>query len=65
MDGRHYPLLLTEDVIAGFRRRAESGSPPEFLAEIWPLVTKEVETVYYGLLLKREGKGNKEHAGWF
>lgn len=56
VDGRHWPLLLTEDVIAGFRKRAEAGSPPDFLAEVWPLVAKEVETVYYGLWLKREGK---------
>ncbi|KAG8170057.1 hypothetical protein KVR01_000802 [Diaporthe batatas] len=55
VDGRHQPLLLTEEVIAGFRRRAEAGSPPDFLAEVWPLVAKEVEAVYYGLLLRREG----------
>ncbi|KAH8763253.1 FAD-NAD(P)-binding-domain-containing protein [Diaporthe sp. PMI_573] len=61
VDGRHYPLLITEDVIAGFRKRAESGNPPDFLAEIWPLVAKEVETVYYELLLKQQGK---EHAGF-
>lgn len=59
--GRHYPLLLTEDVITGFRKRAEAGNPPDFLSEVWPIVAKEVETVYYGLLLKREGK---EHAGF-
>lgn len=56
VDGRHYPLLLTEDKIAGFRKRAESGNPPDFLSEIWPIVAKEVETVYYKLLLKQEGK---------
>lgn len=56
VDGRHYPLLLTEDKIAGFRKRAESGTPPDFLSEIWPIVAKEVETVYYRLLLKHEGK---------
>lgn len=60
--GRHYPLLLTEDVIAAFRKRAEAGNPPDFLAEVWPIIAKEVETVYYGCLLKREG--NKEHAGF-
>lgn len=45
------PYLLTENVINGFRNRAESGSPPDFLSEIWPLVAKEVETVYYECLL--------------
>ncbi|WP_438363797.1 FAD/NAD(P)-binding protein [Streptomyces hyaluromycini] len=48
--GRHTPLLLTPEVITGFRSRADSGAAPDFLAEIWPLVAKEVETVYYAAL---------------
>ncbi|MGW7546617.1 FAD/NAD(P)-binding protein [Streptomyces sp. NPDC054770] len=48
--GRHTPLLLTPEAIAGFRARADSGAAPDFLAEIWPLVAKEVETVYYAAL---------------
>ncbi|MFI0709599.1 FAD/NAD(P)-binding protein [Streptomyces inhibens] len=55
--GRHLPLLLTPDVIAGFRKRAGSGDLPDFLAEVWPLVAKEVETVYYEALLVRRGIG--------
>ncbi|WP_246112150.1 FAD/NAD(P)-binding protein [Streptomyces hawaiiensis] len=51
--GRHVPLVLTPEVIAGFRKRADSGEAPDFLAEIWPLVAKEVETVYYGTLIRR------------
>jgi hypothetical protein len=51
--GRHVPLTLTPEVIAGFRKRADSGEAPDFLAEIWPLVAKEVETVYYGALIRR------------
>ncbi|MGW0913942.1 FAD/NAD(P)-binding protein [Streptomyces sp. NPDC002784] len=49
--GRHLPLVLTPEVIAAFRKRADSGEAPDFLAEIWPLVAKEVETVYYQALL--------------
>jgi uncharacterized NAD(P)/FAD-binding protein YdhS len=45
--GRHLPRVLTDEVIARFRKRADSGEAPDFLAEIWPLVAKEVETVYY------------------
>ncbi|GAB7108075.1 FAD/NAD(P)-binding protein [Streptomyces phaeofaciens JCM 4814] len=52
--GRHVPLVLTPEVIAGFRKRADSGEAPDFLAEIWPLVAKEVETVYYATLVRRE-----------
>lgn len=51
--GRHTPLVLSPEVIAAFRKRADSGEAPDFLAEIWPLVAKEVETVYYeGILGK-------------
>ncbi|HZX39757.1 MAG TPA: FAD-binding protein, partial [Streptomyces sp.] len=49
--GRHEPLVLTADVIAVFRKRADEGDPPDFLTEIWPLVAKEVETVHYEALL--------------
>ncbi|KUJ37275.1 FAD-binding protein [Streptomyces albus subsp. albus] len=49
--GRHEPLLLTREVVALFRKRAAAGDPPDFLAEIWPLVAKETETVYYQALL--------------
>ncbi|WNZ11882.1 FAD/NAD(P)-binding protein [Streptomyces sp. 11x1] len=48
--GRHTPLVLTPEVIAAFRKRADSGEAPDFLTEIWPLVAKEVETVYYETL---------------
>jgi uncharacterized NAD(P)/FAD-binding protein YdhS len=51
--GRHTPLVLTPEVVAGFRKRADSGEAPDFLSEIWPLVAKEVETVYYDALVRR------------
>lgn len=51
--GRHEPLLLTAHVIESFRKRAETGERPDFLAEVWPLVAKEVETVYYEAVLAR------------
>ncbi|MDN3020523.1 FAD/NAD(P)-binding protein [Streptomyces sp. S.PB5] len=51
--GRHLPLVLTPEVVAGFRKRADSGEAPDFRAEIWPLVAKEVEAVYYEVLLGR------------
>ncbi|MFH8768483.1 FAD/NAD(P)-binding protein [Streptomyces sp. NPDC017958] len=51
--GRHLPLVLTPEVISGFRKRADSGEAPDFRTEIWPLVAKEVETVYYGTLTGR------------
>ncbi|MGY0023689.1 FAD/NAD(P)-binding protein [Streptomyces sp. YJ-C3] len=53
--GRHRPAVLTPESIARFRKRADSGDAPDFLAEIWPLVAKEVETVYYETLLRPAG----------
>ncbi|MBT2395340.1 FAD/NAD(P)-binding domain-containing protein [Streptomyces sp. ISL-100] len=58
--GRHEPLLLTPGVIAAFRARADAGDPPDFLAEIWPLVAKEVETVYYETLLGAQATSHSE-----
>lgn len=55
--GRHEPAVLTGDVVARFRKRAESGDAPDFLDEIWPLIAKEVETVYYAALLAGRGCG--------
>ncbi len=57
--GRHTPLLLTDQVIIGFRNRAESGDMPDFQSEIWPLVAKEVETVYYVSLLEEQQHESK------
>ncbi|RXS77619.1 FAD/NAD(P)-binding protein [Streptomyces sp. TM32] len=56
--GRHLPLVLTPEVRAAFRTRADSGDLPDFLAEVWPLVAKEVEAVYYEALLARRGAGS-------
>ncbi|MGW0709985.1 FAD/NAD(P)-binding protein [Streptomyces sp. NPDC002643] len=58
--GRHTPLVLTPETIAAFRKRADSGEAPDFLAEIWPLVAKEVETVYYEGLLRTRGQEGRE-----
>ncbi|MGY0062222.1 FAD/NAD(P)-binding protein [Streptomyces sp. LZ34] len=59
--GRHHPLLLTPAVIDHFRKRAESGDPPDFLTEVWPLIAKEAETVYYEALLDRPDR--QGHSG--
>ncbi|MHC5906822.1 FAD/NAD(P)-binding protein [Streptomyces sp. S6] len=51
--GRHLPEVLTPEVISAFRRRTDSGAAPDFLRDVWPLVAKEVETVYYSALVRR------------
>lgn len=40
--GRHHPRFLTPEVIAGLRRR-----PVGFRRDIWPLIDREIRTVYY------------------
>ncbi|MDG4533275.1 FAD/NAD(P)-binding protein [Streptomyces sp. AV19] len=49
--GRHEPLLLTPERIAALKARAARQSGLDFERDIWPLVAKEVETVYYRTLL--------------
>ncbi|MFF8958173.1 FAD/NAD(P)-binding protein [Streptomyces sp. NPDC014894] len=47
--GRHEPVFLTEARIEELRERA--GGPLDFRRDCWPLIAKEVETVYYTRLL--------------
>ncbi|MFE3626883.1 FAD/NAD(P)-binding protein [Streptomyces goshikiensis] len=54
--GRYYPRLLTADHVAVLRERATSGERVDFLAELWPLVSREVESVYYDVLLRGTGR---------
>ncbi|MFI0980773.1 FAD/NAD(P)-binding protein [Streptomyces sp. NPDC021093] len=55
--GRYSPRLLTEETIAGLRKRVRNGEPPGFRSHVWPLISKEVESVYYGTLLAAAGRG--------
>ena len=50
--GRHEPLFLTPWAIAGLRRRADAGRPADFGAEVWPLIDREVRSVYYTALVR-------------
>ncbi|KUF20036.1 FAD/NAD(P)-binding protein [Streptomyces silvensis] len=60
--GRHRPAVLTPEVIARFRKRADSGDAPDFRAEVWPLVAKEVETVHYAARLNASGAAERARA---
>ncbi|OTA60069.1 hypothetical protein K449DRAFT_406976 [Hypoxylon sp. EC38] len=55
VSGTHDPFLLTEKVVDWFRTRSNANDKPNFRAEIWPLVAKEVETVYYEALMRQLG----------
>jgi len=52
--GRHEPLLLTPERIAELRRTHEH-SGIDFKDDLWPLISREVETVYYRTLLTSRG----------
>ncbi|QLH25567.1 FAD/NAD(P)-binding domain-containing protein [Streptomyces sp. Rer75] len=60
--GRYVPRLLTPATIAGLRRRAVDGERVHFGTDLWPLIAKEVESVYYGTLLEVRGRAADREA---
>lgn len=52
--GRHEPLLLTADRVAELRA-AHRDSGLDFRKDLWPLISREVETVYYRTLFASRG----------
>ncbi|MGO1051418.1 FAD/NAD(P)-binding protein [Crossiella sp. CA198] len=53
--GRHEPFFLTQPVIDGLRLRMDRGMDVEFRRDVWPMVSREVEAVYYHALLAERG----------
>jgi hypothetical protein len=49
--GRHEPQVLTPAVVTALQARSRTGHGLDFRKDVWPLVAKEVETVYYATLL--------------
>jgi hypothetical protein len=49
--GRHDPIFLTMDVIAGLRTDAAARGGLDFRRDLWPLIAREVEYVYYRALV--------------
>ncbi|MFI6982108.1 FAD/NAD(P)-binding protein [Embleya sp. NPDC050154] len=62
--GRYVPRLLTPEYVEGLRRRAREGRPVDFTADLWPLIVREVESVYYAALLRRRGRRETECAAF-
>ncbi|MFF7451819.1 MULTISPECIES: FAD/NAD(P)-binding protein [unclassified Streptomyces] len=54
--GRYFPRLLTAGYIAALRARAPHHGAIDFAADLWPLVSKEVCSVYYAALLESRGE---------
>jgi hypothetical protein len=54
--GRYYPRLLTTGYIAKLRARTPGRAAIDFAADLWPLISKEVCSVYYAALLASRGE---------
>ncbi|MDI3424246.1 FAD/NAD(P)-binding protein [Streptomyces luteolus] len=54
--GRYFPRLLTPDFIRRLRSRGTLGGGVSFTEDLWPLIAREVESVYYGALLAQRGQ---------
>lgn len=61
--GRYEPRLLTPEFIHTLRRRARDGDRSHFITDLWPLIAKEVECVYYETLLRTQDRAH-ETAGF-
>ncbi|MEU8773870.1 FAD/NAD(P)-binding protein [Streptomyces sp. NPDC048606] len=60
--GRYHPRLLTPEFIAALKRDAADGTPVTFGGDLWPLISREVESVYYATLLERRGRASAREA---
>ncbi|WP_405594780.1 FAD/NAD(P)-binding protein [Streptomyces sp. NBC_01410] len=54
--GRHMPAVLTTEVIRDLQEQSRQRGGIDFRGSLWPLVSKEVETVYYTALLTAAGR---------
>ncbi|MFG2328716.1 FAD/NAD(P)-binding protein [Streptomyces sp. NPDC048604] len=60
--GRYLPQLLTPEFIAELRARSVDGERVNFAQDLWPLISREVESVYYGTLLESLDRGAEREA---
>ncbi|WP_405557959.1 FAD/NAD(P)-binding protein [Streptomyces sp. NBC_01171] len=54
--GRHEPRLLDQERVAALRERSRRGERLSFRADLWPLIAREVQGVYYAALLTQRGQ---------
>jgi hypothetical protein len=60
--GRYEPRLVTHEYIKGLRVQAEQGRPADFMTDIWPLIAREIESVYYTALLSARDRAAEREA---
>jgi FAD-NAD(P)-binding len=63
--GRHEPLVLTPDKVTELCERPAAGGGPDFRRDLWPLIAKEAETVYYTALLAARRDMDEETVAGF
>jgi FAD-NAD(P)-binding len=63
--GRHEPVVLTLEKVAELRERAVREGGLGFRSDVWPLIAKEVETVYYAALLAARPGADEETVDGF
>ncbi|WP_329008733.1 FAD/NAD(P)-binding protein [Streptomyces sp. NBC_01601] len=54
--GRHEPRLLDQERVAALRERARRGERLSFRTDLWPLIAREVQGVFYTALLTSRGQ---------
>jgi hypothetical protein len=60
--GRYFPKLLTAQYVEALRERSERGDAVHFGVDVWPLISREVEGVYYRTLLEELGREDEQEA---
>jgi hypothetical protein len=58
--GRYHSRLLTPQTVRRMREEAPTGL--RFSADLWPLIAREVESVYYAAVLEHRGRGDEKDA---
>jgi hypothetical protein len=53
-DRRHEPVFLTAAAVERLRRKAGNSVGLDFRRDCWPLIAKEIETVYYSALVSEK-----------
>lgn len=52
--GRHTPIYITPEVIKNFHNQTLDGQAVDFKNDVWPLIAKEIETIYYKVIIEEK-----------
>ncbi|MER5934004.1 FAD/NAD(P)-binding protein [Streptomyces sp. NPDC002054] len=60
--GRHIPAVLNPQMVEVLRDRARQEGGLDFRRDLWPMIAKEAEAIYYTGLLAAEGRHTEAEA---